>query len=440
MPHIYLAPWEWNTTKDPNFPFWDAPLAPACLQRIDLRPLAAQAETGGVPQGFGLFVYDGQVSIPGAVYFGSDMKRAFPPQADASGGRDSWKGLLNISEPLEGVTLEDVLWNTLTVHADANGRDRVKPLVPRANGELSLGLPSLGLARRKKVGPGAAEWNVVVQALQEDYRRLRQEFLDGYLSGDPRREHYKKVLGTWLLKYGVSDHSASGGFIPPDLPDEGYLEPTTTIGDTFVETSTDTNIEDHIPTGPNAGTGWALVQGSAGDLVVRAAQDDVNRTGGVPASARMTDALSGDDHYAQVACTNQINGGGRYTGVTARMSSSAATYYSGEIERQSEVVNPYQIYKTVSGTRTSLGTSGATSDSANNNVLKLEVNGSSLVLYGVNGTQSKVSLTDTAITGNLYAGIVGSHSGANRNQWNNFEAADLSPGGGAAYIQVVIVG
>jgi hypothetical protein len=154
----------------------------------------------------------------------------------------------------------------------------------------------------------------------------------------------------------------------------------------------------------------------------------------------MTDALSGDDHYAQASCTNAINGGGRYTGVTARMSSSEATYYSGEIERQSEVVNPYQVFKTVTGTRTSLGTGAGGGDSANNNTLKLEVNGSDLDLYGVDGTQLKVSLTDTSITGNLYAGIVGSHSGANRNQWNNFKAADLAPGGAPTRSSVVIVG
>jgi hypothetical protein len=72
--------------------------------------------------------------------------------------------------------------------------------------------------------------------------------------------------------------------------------------------------------------------------------------------------------------------------------------------------------------------------------LKLEVNGSDLDLYGNDGTELKVSLTDTAITGNLYAGIVGSHSGSNRNQWDNFKAADLPPGGGAAASRVVIVG
>jgi hypothetical protein len=75
MPHIYLAPWEWNTTESPGASFWDAPLADSCLQRIDLRPVPAQAEPGGTPQGLGLFVYNRRVSVTGAVYFGSDLNQ-----------------------------------------------------------------------------------------------------------------------------------------------------------------------------------------------------------------------------------------------------------------------------------------------------------------------------------------------------------------------------
>jgi hypothetical protein len=434
MPHIYLAPWEWNTTKSPNAPFWDAPLPQACLQRIDLRPLAAQAEPGGVPQGFGLLVYDRQVAVPGAIYFGSDLRRDLTRQE-----RDCWKGSLNISEPLEGVTLEDVLWNTLTVHADATGQGRVRPLLPRASGEIILRMPSLGVVRRKKIGPGDGEWSAALESLRGDYRRLRRELLDSYPAGDPRREHYKKVLGMWRLKYGVSDHRV---FLPPDVPDEGYLRPDTAIGDTFVEAS-DTNLESHIPTGPNAGTGWALVEGGSGDLLVLGATDDVSRSASSGrVSARMTNALSSDDHYSEASCTNTVNGDGsaRHTSVAARMSSTAATYYMGSLHRASDTADPYTIVKIVSGTYTELGSITGTGDPASSNILKLEVNGSDLDLYGNDGTELKVSVTDTSITGNLYAGVSGSHTGSNRNQWNNFEAADLSPGGGSAHSRVVIVG
>lgn len=422
MPHIYLAPWEWNTTDNSDAPFWDAPAAQFCLRRIDLRPMPAQAELGGLPQGLGLFIYDRQVALPGAAYFGSDLKRLMAQQE-----RDLWKGLLSISEPLEGVTLEDVLWNTLTIHADASGRDRVRPLLPQADGQMSLRLPSLGLLRRKKLGPSDPEWDVVVQVLQEEYRRLRQEFINSYPLGDARRDHYKKVLGGWRLKYRVSDHRV---FIPWDLPDEGWLSPSSTIGDTFVEAS-DTNLESHTPTGPNAGTGWALVQGAFGDLVVRGAQDDLNyAVSGGSVSARMTDALSGDDHYAQASCSNNVNGNGpaRHVSVAARMSSSAATYYMGSLHRASDTADPYTIVKIVSGAYTELGSVSGTGDSAINNTLKLEVNGSGLDLYGNDGTELKVSVTDTSITGNLYAGISGRHTGSNRNQWDDFEAADLAAG------------
>jgi hypothetical protein len=110
------------------------------------------------------------------------------------------------------------------------------------------------------------------------------------------------------------------------------------------------------------------------------------------------------------------------------------------MHRASDTADPYTIVKIVSGTYTELGSTSGTGDSASNNILKLEVNGSDLDLYGNDGTELKVSVTDTSITGNLHAGISGSHTGSNRNQWNNFEAGDLSPGGGSARSSVVIVG
>jgi hypothetical protein len=413
MPHIYLAPWVWNTTETPNAPFWDAPLARSCLLRIDLRPVSVQAEPGAPTsrgQGFGLFVYDQQVSVPGAVYFGGDLNRVLTRQ-----DRESWKGPLNISELLEGATLGDVLWNTLTVHTDATGQGRVKPLLPRANGEMSLRLPSLGLMRRQKVGPGDAEWSAVVEVLQDDYRKLRREALGSYPAGDPGREHYKRVLGNWRLKYGVSDHRL---FIPRDLPDEGWLPPSTTITESWDYSDNDN---------PDGDLDWIEDSGDF-DIVSNGLRLVDNSEAW--RACRANSSLSGDDHYAQ-ALLKQRSGSYTVTVLARKAASPTMTFYYAGGNNSGD----YRIGKLVSGTHTILAIpSGSPTWPWTG---KLEVNGSDLELF--DGGASKGTTTDTAITGNLQTGVGGA-TNFSACEWDDFEAADLSPGGGSARSRAVIVG
>ena len=410
MPHIYLAPWEWNTTENPAAPFWDAPQASYCLERIDLRPLAAQAEQGGVPQGVGLFVYDRQVSVAGAIYFGNDAKVTLTQQ-----DRDSWKGLLNIGEPLEGATLEDVLWSTLTVHADATGRDRVKPLLTRSNGEMRLGLPAFGRTRRKKVRPGDPEWDAVLAVLHNDYRRVRQEMLDKYDSVDPRSEHYNRVLGTWRVKYGISDHRV---FIPPDLPDEGWLPPSTTITESWDYADNDD---------PDGDLDWVE---DSGDFDIVSNGLRLVDTSEAWRACRANVSLSGEDHYAQALLKQRA--GSYAVNVLARKDPSVTmTFYFGGGNSSGN----YRIGKLVSGAQTVLATpSGSPTWPWTG---KLEVNGSDLELF--DGGVSLGTATDTAITGNLQTGVGGT-TNFSACEWDDYEAADLSPGGGAAHNRVVIVG
>lgn len=397
MPHIYLAPWEWNDSEGWEGPFWDAPSAQSCVQRIDLRPRSAQAEFGGVPQGVGLFIYDRQVSVSGAAYFGDDLRRTLTRPE-----KDSWKGLLNISELLEGVTLEDVVWNTLTIHADPSGRDRVRPLIPRANGELKLGFPALGMVRRKTPRPGNGEWSSVIGVLQADYRRRRQEFLNAYPVGNPRRGHYKKLLGTWRLKYQVMDYRV---FIPPDLPDEGFLEPDTTITESFNQADSDT-------LGPDLT--WVEIDGDI-DVVSNAAE----LQSGNNAFARADTDLSSDDHYAQAVGVNASSMDGSVA-VGCRASTSATTYY----RLQENAADKLRLHKFESGTRTLIDATSITR--ADNDVIRLECNGSDLT-GKLNGT-TELTATDTSITGKLQGGVGGSINVSTKPRLDDFEAADLAAG------------
>ena len=148
MPHNYLAEWQWNNETPERGPAWRPWFPEFKVGSIDLRPLAAQGEAGGPPQGVGIFAYDRPVSIPGSVSLGQDLNR---PLSVAE--KDTWKGTLGIAEPLEGNTLLDVLWTTLTDHADTTGRDRPRPLMPTVQGNLELHLGGYSLIRRARFSP-----------------------------------------------------------------------------------------------------------------------------------------------------------------------------------------------------------------------------------------------------------------------------------------------
>lgn len=311
--------------------------------------------------------------------------------------------------------------------ADSSGTAGPKPLGFTGK-TLSLRLGSFGEVWREPFDPSSDNFTMFTETHRADYTRLANSGISQTL--------LEKVTGYLMLKYhGRLNSRLLSLYVPASFISAGhsFRRPTTTLGDTFVEVS-DTNIESHTPTGPNAGTGWALVIGSAGDLVVLGGSNTVQRQSAVSneaSTARMTDALSSDDHYAQAPGTNTANGGGfgRFTGVATRVSNSAATFYVGAFHRAAaDVADPYTISKFVAGTRTELGTvSPGDGDSPADNILKLSVNGSDLDLYAIDGTELQLSITDTAITGNLFTGISGAQTGANRNFWGTFEAADVTP-------------
>ncbi|HEU0020873.1 MAG TPA: hypothetical protein VFR55_04270 [Dehalococcoidia bacterium] len=405
MPHVYLAPWEWKSGDTGDS--WDAPEAQACVQRLDLRPLDDQ----GNPQfnnSLSYFAYDRQVSIPGATYFGSDFKRALTQRE-----LDSWKGLLNISETLEGATLEDVLWNTLTIHAEANGQNRVRPLMPGRDGRLRLD----AIGRIKRLSTSDPEWSSIQANLQHDYRHIRQRILDAYEVGDARRDHYKKVLGSWRLKYGITNNRA---FIPSDLPDEGFLDPSTSVSDDF--NRTDENVEDNA--------NWEVLTGS---LVIVTNEVTYDVQNGHDNFIWASD-LASDDMYSQVDVTTLDDppaAGDIQTGVGALVrgffDGSGLDCYQARLTRFSTVggADRLRLVKYVNNTFTQLAQTNQTISVPD--TVKVEADGSTITSF-FNGAQVD-QVTDTAITGVLRPGIHMFRENTTATEsaaLDNFDAADLA--------------
>jgi hypothetical protein len=186
------------------------------------------------------------------------------------------------------------------------------------------------------------------------------------------------------------------------VPDEGVLEPHTTITDDFNRADNPDNL----------GANWTT---DTGELNI--VTNEVNAITGSAANLGRysATALSTDDHYAQVTIVGNL---AEFQGPVARkVNSGTLTWYEAVFETSG--ADSMRIRAVIAGTPTELSSvaiAGADSD-----VVRIEVNGSTLKQFQ-NGAQRGTDLTDTNITGNLMAGIVGYHSNVDL---DNFEAADL---------------
>ena len=384
-----------------------------------MRPAGLSAEGG-----WGVFTYATPQVIPGGVYLGDDPSHVLTSQNKAD--------ILNaVGRQDPGRTTLDFLWNSFTTEADPDGLTGPKPLIPNRAGQLELHLG--GLIKQEQFDIQAHLHSAkVLGTLKNDYRKIRAEYLALSL-GDPRRDHYKKVLGSWLRKYQVQDHKI---FIPDDLPDEGWDLPTTTLGDTFVETS-DTNLQSHTATGPDSGFGWTISNGNT--LTVIAATNQLEASANGVAEYRADSDLSGDDHFAQADVDASAEPGDDLeTGLIVRKHSSGTrTYYMGEPQYRTDDV---LLYRVSGGSFNLLANTSLTMTPGTSILLKTEIDGSTLKLFA-DGVE-KLSVTDTNITGNLRCGIFGytTNTATAVPIWDNWKAEDLGAPAGFVHSQAVIIG
>lgn len=314
-------------------------------------------------------------------------------------------GLVSVTGP----TLMDCLWDILTLRADPTGATRVRPLMPTIQGNLEIHLGGHSQVASRGFNLGMPEAANVIAVIQEDYRRIRAEALNGKT---PDPEIHRRVLDALGEKFRVDN--PEGIFIPADLPKETRLPHRTTITDNF------TRADSTTLGASSEGWSWTELEGNIDIVTNRAAA----QTTGTFDTARADSDLSSADHYSQAIC--RFNGGG-YPGVMMRKDSSATlTYYSARLVNTLDKV----LAKYVSGTETTLGTNHAAHAVNTDFTVKGTANGSTITFDRDGGTETE-SVTDTAITGNLRCGI-GGFLGIGSTQLNDdFVAADLAAGGSA---------
>lgn len=402
MPHIYLAQWEWHTpqmqegVQSPGH--WHPPGGDAA-GALDLRSIPQMSAPGGTPEGYGLFTYD-TARTGLSYYLGDDLERNL-----SSVDRSAVETLLGLAPgSVMARSVLGMIRELLLAHADATGQSRWRPLRGSPIAGFSVRLGGYGRIIAERFSRSHPAWGAAIAVYQEDYRRNRSEVAAGRTTLDALR----RQTGYYMQLLGISDALE---LLPPEYAADGFLEPRTTIADSF-------NRADSASLGSSSeGWSWAETQSNT-DIVSNKAQA---RSTGVH-SARAESDLSSDDHYAQCVATHS-GASSNKCGVAVRFASGANTYYKYQARPAAASVQ-HEIIKVVTGTETSLFTQTGNAFSSGDTI-KLEVDSANLLQGYVNGV-SRVSGTDSSISGNLRTGLAGEENVADRIQWDDFQAADLA--------------
>jgi hypothetical protein len=304
-------------------------------------------------------------------------------------------------------TISEAIWESLTTRADPSGQDNAKPLMPSASRQLVL--HHRGGSRRVAFSPGMPEFNAIQGVLQADYRRILARS-DGSI--------HRKVLDFWCQKYGIDDERV---FIPLDLPRETRLAHETTITDNFTRADGADigNLLAWTTYAPTLATHFS----TASNAVTTTANNGYDK-------ASADTPLSSDDHYSQVVLT--ATDGGNGCGVLVRNDGSANTSYEAHFITGGNSLS----YKCEAGSFTNIGVNTAFTFS-NPDTIYISADGSSIVRK-LNGTTLD-TVTDTAITGNLRAGIM-ANGVPGGHVLDDFEAADIAAAGGGGAINMLLLG
>jgi hypothetical protein len=295
-------------------------------------------------------------------------------------------------------------WDALTTRSAPDGLGRPRPLVPTTAGRLELHLGPLGRVRADRFAWGL---HPHTGRLRD---QLRGQFALRWESGE--YDHARRCLDFEREKYALAD-GLWRELVPPRLRPyvEGPLPHQTTITESF-------NKADSTTLGPDLSWteisgGWEVVSNRCRKSTGSDAQSHC---------ARADSDLSSADHYAQIA--SYYPGNTSYHGPACRLpGTSTETFYS--FVTASEDGTGYLV-KMVAAAQTNIAT-GSVGTRTDGTLVKVEANGSTITGYF--GGSSAASTTDTAITGNVRAGLNQYHVTGTTGTFDSFEAADL---GGAA--------
>jgi len=391
---FYIGKFRWND-DDPNDPYWHAPAPDKLVGLIDLRPIADQAELGGVPRGYGVFEYSEPVQRPSFIKIGTD-----PDGVVAIPKLNEIETLFGTNNIPSGTTVSELIDKLLSTH----NTDKLCPVnMPDRTLHTRVRLGGREIKKHKVVPLTGPRWPRILNRIHNKYLRYTQR---------PDPDFKRRMLTVWMEKYNVQDHTI---FIPEGEPIVTPLPHNTTITESF-------NTADSDTLGPDLS--WTEI---SGDIDI-SSNAFVTGSDAVAGNAMANSDLSTSDNYAKIdvtdlsRVTNYALVGIRCRHVSSAASSSDVMAYGMRIYDSGN--DYHRIEKIVSGSSTAI--SGPTLFTFSNpDEIKIEADGSTIKGY-LNGAEVH-SVTDTAIASGTRGGLV-TYTGHSNDSisGDNFEAGDIA--------------
>lgn len=295
--------------------------------------------------------------------------------------------------------VRDIVWDSLTVNSDPHGLTGPKPLMPDRNLNIDLYIGG-ELVRRERFS--IESHPQVLEVLRSDYDRIKANESLAEL------DVHLKIAGYWQDHYGFDVRS-------PNQRLDGISTPETTINETWNCPDSGSSIDCDLV--------WDQIVSDTWTLVDNTARNAFSISIGDSAIARATSPLSTDNMYVEVSSAI-ASGTIRYVGAAARIEDvTPVSLYAGG--RRNNASDTYVIRKWVAGTRTNIALVSLTAQGSGFVTDRFIVDGSTLTY--ISGGTFVLQVTDTSITGNVYAGLETNPDGTERARYDTFEAADFVP-------------
>lgn len=391
MAQIYLGQWEWFTDPVDGTTFWRSPNGNA-VSGFDLRSLPECGQKGGSP-GHGLFVYPSPVSHPLLVEdMGSDLEALLSARS---------MGVINSS--LKVGLARDTVINVIRQMlldpsiSDPTGQTRWKPL---REGRVSLG--GFGRIIDENIGHQAR-----IAIFRADYTRNR-EWVNAATGqeAEDRLNSLRRWTGFTLRKiHGRMDDALAIALLPDPYKGDGWLRPSTAISESF-------NQADSTTLGPDLT--WAEPAGNA-----ETRSNEVGSVSGV-SRGRAEHDLSSDEHQAELDLTFYL--GSENGGPCSRYASAADTCYVYLLDENAGATSTdvHRLFKIVAGSLTLLANGPSEAPPTLPQNILISSDGADEHLCKM-AAVTKITHTDTAITGNIRTGV---YMGG-QTRGDNFAAQDL---------------
>lgn len=386
MTKYWGGPWVWNSVN-PAMVSYVAPGASFAL--VDLRNMETQSQNnyaGGV--GNGLFCTEDTEDL-GADYtllgIGAHITEVIPEM----GASSAWNSLFGVQP--QGTYLVDWLAYTLTDGSDVDGVTGPKPLMPGVGPPINETV--IHLAGHSVIWRGAVNVRSGNSKHEKNIRDRYQKDLKAMFDTEPDDDHWRKYLSSLKEKTGQHwDDADEDYLLDKDMKKKAKkdksraLAHSTTYTESWPTTGGLTSSQD---------LGWANIEQIVDMSVV---SNQLNKTmTGAFAFGRMTTDIATSDMFASMEFISRTGTSCAFGPVARKDSSATLTYYFVQVYLST--ANPH---KRVAGTYTDLGT--GTYTPVANDIYKITTNGSTI--EALRNDISIKSVTDTAISGNTYAGVM----------------------------------